>query len=338
MIRFGQLIYKAVPVFMTSSTSELTGFKMSKQVDFLQDGKFLFMDKPELIGLGGGIALCLALLISTGMVKDQLLPSEPPKKLSQMKSPAKATPPVSASNKQKPVANPSSSAPTAKNSASAQQPAVATVAAIPADDLKLSAEETVNTIKKLQNCTYKPQDPACGLSSTIPSEVARQLNARVERHVHHLLWQIENGQAKGINLAEVSRSLIKMSDQEIQRKALELMSLSSPDPKNVDAIIGNLSKSRDPDAIYQALIELQRYPAPYLKDKIDNFLLNTIESGYPATAQEIARNVIPFFNKRNIEKFRSLAKRLPPMSPRSKYLKIKLDNYYIVEDEGTFGR
>jgi len=111
----------------------------------------------------------------------------------------------------------------------------------------------------------------------------------------------------------------------VQEATIHLMSMQPPKDSTGLALIGALKDSFDAKIINQSLKELIRYPS--LEKEVQDLLQQSLQTGSFFAAREIAAQIFPFLNDRNIESYIKLLEKLPPRSKRARLLKANITEF-----------
>jgi hypothetical protein len=180
------------------------------------------------------------------------------------------------------------------------------------------AQVSASRLQALAKCEQQPQQ--CGLDDSDPRAAHFDLGQRLAKELGNLAALARIGALGDVDGGSIARRNLQYEDGHVQEAALSLISTLPPDPANVDAILAALQRGHDAGIYGQAMQELLRYPDEAARSRVENTLIETMQTGGHFAGQTVAQEILPFLNNGNLARFQELAEQLPPGSAKRKLL------------------
>lgn len=177
-------------------------------------------------------------------------------------------------------------------------------------------EQLTENLLELDNCKQTftcPEDKSDPRASAhlLGQQIAEKLRDYVKLHEETGYFDEE--------AVNITRRFIAHPNGYVQEEAIKFMSMQPANEDTAIVLLETLSEGYDAKIMVQGMGELQRYPE--LQDQTDNVFIQTLKHGPLTVSKELAKNIKPFINSTNINKYKAVQKSLPANSAKSKNLK-----------------
>lgn len=204
------------------------------------------------------------------------------------------------------------------------------------EDLHQRAD--LKSFERLEACL--DEESGCAVDETEPLSrhlwvVQQTLEQLQAIRLGYLSLPEDQRSALRADLARLSRWALAFPDDNVREEGLRLARLSLDGEEIVSATVSALSESISGPLYSQGLdILKQAWTEGDAKRDIENFLILTLDRGGFAAGEEIAGKVLPFLDKDNVDRFKRLAKRLPPESNEAVFLSENIREFERLQSGG----
>ncbi|TCS35737.1 hypothetical protein EDC30_10936 [Paucimonas lemoignei] len=187
------------------------------------------------------------------------------------------------------------------------------------------AKVAMQRLQALAQCEQQPQQ--CDLDDSDPRASHFDLGRRVATELNNLAVLARAGALGEVDGGSIARRYMQNEDGHIQEAALSLISALPANSANVDPILSALQQGHDAQIYSQAMRELVRYPDEGSRSRVENTLIETLQTGGHFAGQVVAEEILPFINSGNLARFQELAGQLPPGSAKRRLLEGTLSEF-----------
>lgn len=200
----------------------------------------------------------------------------------------------------------------------APDPESAPSAAAPASEERDEAARVVARMRHARDC-YRAG--TCEWQASDPRSHYFRAGAEVARGLRTLAEMHRAGQIRPDRLAAAVREFLGMDNGHVREAAIDALGDAPVSRRNLDALLAALDNNHDAELMTRAMPELARYQAAGFDAAIDAFFQRNLETGGHYAAQVIAEGLLPFLDRSNVDRYRTLAARLPPKTRKARLLK-----------------
>ena len=188
------------------------------------------------------------------------------------------------------------------------------------------APESLIQLHFLQSC-YNSNIIDCGYPNNDSRQTNYLIGQDIKSELQSLLDQWKGGGVDEKALSQAAIESIANPDGHVQQAALEILSNLPASQIHYNSILEILSASYNAKIIKQIMQEAQRYENENTSGNIDQIFIQQLKTGAPYASQEVAKNLLPFFNEYNIRSYKQTLNKLPTKTKKAQILKANIEEY-----------
>ena len=195
------------------------------------------------------------------------------------------------------------------------------------------APESLIQLHFLQSC-YDDNIIDCGYPNNDPRQTSFLIGQDIKNELQSLLDQWKGGEIDEKVLSQAALESIANPDGHVQQAALEVLSELPTSQSHYNSMLETLAASYNAKIIKLIMLEAQRYKTEYALERLDQIYIQQLKTGAPYASQEVAKNLLPFFNEYNIGSYKQTLNELPAKTKKAQLLKANIEEYERMQASG----
>ena len=201
------------------------------------------------------------------------------------------------------------------------------------DHGSIQQPEELKQLYFLQSC-YDESIIDCGYPNNDPRQTSFLIGQDIKNELQSLLDHWNGGEIDEKVLSQAALESLANPDGHVQQAALEVLSELPPSQSHYNSMLETLAASYNAKIIKLIMLEAQRYKAENASGKSDQIFIQQLKTGAPYASQEVAKNLLPFFNEYNIGSYKQTLKKLSAKTKKAQILKANIEEYERMQAGG----
>lgn len=198
---------------------------------------------------------------------------------------------------------------------------------------QITAPATDPYLAKLQQTLYNYKSCAIAFdcyihdSNTEKQSYQENLTENIIETISKIEQYYRNKKTNPKIIESMMQSMLIVDEIQVQRRALDCLSLFPPSEKTVTILIELLQHDDNENLFAASMKEFQRHKETTTRTKIENFYILNFKQGSYYTSLLAASGLVDFFTEKSLHKYRKLVDSPKKNHPKYTVLRQKIDRF-----------